>query len=89
LCSNIRDRNVIEEEAEKILNFEHVTIETDEMWNGKTNVIPGNWRHLLIVRKIPGKHEVTEVQRVAILGTAYILREVLMHKYKPKYHKMG
>jgi len=27
---------------------------------------------------IPGKHEVKELQKTAILGTAHILREVLM-----------
>jgi hypothetical protein len=27
---------------------------------------------------IPGKHEIKELQKTAILGTAYILQEVLM-----------
>jgi len=31
--------------------------------------------------KIPGKHEVKELQKTAILGTAHILRKVLMQKY--------
>ena len=30
------------------------------------------------VSKIPGKHEVKELQKTAILGTAHILRKVLM-----------
>jgi hypothetical protein len=30
------------------------------------------------VSKIPGKHEVKELQKTAILGTGHILREVLM-----------
>jgi len=30
------------------------------------------------VSNIPGKHEVKELQNTAILGTAHILREVLM-----------
>ena len=30
---------------------------------------------------IPGKHEVKELQKTAILGTAHILRKVLMYKY--------
>jgi hypothetical protein len=29
----------------------------------------------------PGKHEVKELQKTAILGTAHILRKVLMLKY--------
>ena len=30
------------------------------------------------VSNIPGKHEVKELQKTAILGTAHILRKVLM-----------
>jgi hypothetical protein len=30
------------------------------------------------VRNIPGKHEIKELQKAAILGTAHILREVFM-----------
>jgi len=30
------------------------------------------------VSNIPGKHEVKELQKTAVLGTAHILREVLM-----------
>ena len=34
------------------------------------------------LRNVPGKHEIKELQKTAILGTAHILREVLMEKYK-------
>jgi hypothetical protein len=34
------DRNVIQKEAEKILKCEDHTIETQCMWNVKTNLIP-------------------------------------------------
>jgi len=57
------------------------------MWNVKTKVIPV----IIIgatgtisksfrkdVSNIPGKHEVKELQKTAILGTAHILRKVLM-----------
>jgi len=33
---------------------------------------------IIIVIIIPGKHEVKELQKTAILGTAHILRKVLM-----------
>ena len=57
------------------------------MWNVKTKVIPviiigatgtisESFRKY--VSNIPGKHEVKELQKTAILGTAHILREVLM-----------
>jgi hypothetical protein len=29
-------------------------------------------------RNLPGKHEIKEIQKTAILGTAHILRKVLM-----------
>jgi len=80
------DRNVIKKESEKILKYKDLTIEIQRMWNVKTKAI------LLLIgatgtisksfRKyasnIPGKHEVKELQKTAILGTAHILRKVLM-----------
>ena len=63
-----------------------LTIEIKRMWNVKTKVIP-----VLIevtgtiskssrkyVSNIPGNHEVKQLQKTAILGTAHILRKVLM-----------
>jgi hypothetical protein len=56
------------------------------MWNIKTNVIPviigttgtisKSFRKYL--SNVPGKHEVKELQRTAILDTAHTLRKVLM-----------
>jgi hypothetical protein len=41
-----------------------------------------NWNHLKSFRKylssVPGKHEVKELQKTAIMGTAHTLRKVLM-----------
>ena len=56
------------------------------MWNVKTKVIPviigATWTISKSFRKyvsnIPGKHEVKELQKTAILGTTHILRKVLM-----------
>ena len=79
------DRNVIRKEAEKILKYKDLTIEIQSMWNVKTKVIPviigatgtisKSFRKY--VSNIPGKHEVKELEKTAILGTAHILRKVL------------
>ena len=80
------DRNVIKKVAEKILEYKDLTIEIQRTWNVKTQVIPviigatgtvsKSFRKY--VSNIPGKHEVKELQKTAILGTAHILRKVLM-----------
>jgi len=79
------DRNVIKKEAEKILKYKDLTIEMQRMWNVKTVVIPviigatgtisKSFRKY--VSTIPGNHEVKELQKTAILGTAHIVRKVL------------
>jgi hypothetical protein len=57
------------------------------MWNVKTKVIPviigatgaisKSFRKY--TSKIPGNHEVKELQKTTILGTAHILRKVLTY----------
>jgi len=81
----LQDRNVIKKEAEKILKYKDFTIEIQRMWNVKTRVIPviigatgtisKSFRKY--VSNIPGNHDVKELQKTAILGTAHILRKVL------------
>ena len=78
------DRNVIKKEGEKILKYKNLAIEIQRMWNVKTKVIPviigaigsisKSFRKY--VSSIPGKHEVKELQKTAILGTAHILQKV-------------
>ena len=57
------------------------------MWNVKTKVIPviigatgtiSKTFRKYVSNIIPGNHEVKELQKTAILGTAHILRKVLM-----------
>jgi len=78
------DRNVIKKEAEKILIYKYLITEIQHMWNVKTKVIPviigANGTISKSFRKyvsnMPGKHEAKELQKIAILGTAHILRKV-------------
>ena len=77
------ERNVIKKEAEKILKYKDLTIEIQRMWNVKTSLIPviigatgtisNSFRKY--IRNIPGNHEVEELQKTAILGTAHILQK--------------
>jgi hypothetical protein len=79
------DRSVIKKQAEKILKYKNLTIEIQRMWKLKTRVIPviigatgtisKSFRKY--VSSIPGNHEVRELQKTAILGTAHTLRKVL------------
>ena len=77
---------MIKKEAEKILKYKDFTTEIQRMWNVKTKVMPviiGATRtisktFIKYVSNIPGNHEVKELQKTAILGTAHILRKVLM-----------
>jgi hypothetical protein len=79
-------RNVIKKEAEKILKYKDLTIEIQCMWKVKTNVIPVIIGATGTISKsfkkylsnVLGIHEVKELQKTAILGTAHILRKVLM-----------
>jgi hypothetical protein len=79
------DRNVIKKEAEKILKYKNLTTEIQRMWNVKTKVIPviigatetisKSFRKY--VSNIPRNHEVKELQKTEMLGTAHIFRKVL------------
>jgi hypothetical protein len=79
-------RNMIKKEAEKILKYKDLITEIQRMWNVKSKVIPviigatgtisKSFRKYL--SSIPGKHDIKELQKTAILGTAHILGKVLM-----------
>ena len=77
---------MIKKEIEKILKYKDLTIEIQRMWNVKTKVISviigatGTISKTFrkYVSNVPGKREVKELQKTATLGTAHILRKVLM-----------
>ena len=80
------DRNVIKRETGKILKYKDLKIEIQLMWNvrpevikvviGATGTISKSLRQYL--SNIPAKHEIKELQKTAILGTAHKLRKALM-----------
>jgi hypothetical protein len=80
------ERNVIKKEAEKILKYKDLIREIQPMWNVKTKVTPVITGATGTISKsfrtdlnsIPGKHDIKELQKTAILGTAHILRKALM-----------
>jgi hypothetical protein len=69
---------VIKRDDVKILKYKDLKIEIQHMWNVKTKVIPvilGATRTI----SIPEKDKIKELQKkTAILGTAFLLWEVLM-----------
>jgi hypothetical protein len=64
------DRNVIKKVAEKILKYKDLIREII----GATGTMSKSFRKHL--SSIPGKHDIKELQKTAILGTAHILRKV-------------
>ena len=72
-------------DGKKILKHKDLTIEIQHVWNVKTKVIPViigsngtiSKSFTKYVSNIPGNHEVKELQKTVILGTAHILRKVL------------
>ena len=76
-----------------IIIIKDLTIEIQCMWNVKTKVIPviigvtGTISKTFRkhVSNIPGNHEVEELKKTAILGTAHILRKVKVKVNQSRY----
>ena len=52
-------RNVIKKEADNILKYKNLTIETQRVWNVKTKVIPvilSDWDYFKVISKTNEQH---------------------------------
>ena len=80
--------NIQKKATEKMSKYVDLQTECQRMWGKKVEVIPviigatgvvdKNIQNYL--KKIPGKHNIYNLQRSVILGTAHILRKVLSIK---------
>jgi hypothetical protein len=79
------DRNFVEKEAEKELEYKSFGIEIQRTWNLKCTIIPVIIGATGMVTKslrknleaIIGKHSIDSLQKTAVLGTSHIIRKVL------------
>jgi hypothetical protein len=73
-------------EAENILKYKDLTVGIQRIWNVKTRAIPviigatGTIPKLFrkYISIVTENHEVRKLQKTVILGTAHVLRKVLM-----------
>ena len=79
------DRNTGAKVAEKLSKYKNLKIEITKMWGLKTITVPvvigavgvvkkGIEKH---IDKIPGKINILELQKIALLGSRHVLRKVL------------
>ena len=79
------DWNVSIKEVEKLSKYKDLEIEVTKMWERKTSTAPIVMRALELVKKgyetyinlIPGHIRFEELQKIAPLGSAHILRRTL------------
>jgi len=75
------ERNMIKKKTKKTVKYEDLSTVVECMWNVKTKVVPviagatGTISKLCrkYLSNVLGKHEIKELQKAALLGTAKVL----------------
>ena len=84
------DRNTLVKVAEKLSKYKDLEIEITKMWGLKTITVPVVIGALGVVKKgiekhidkILGKVNITELQKIALLGSSHILRKSSIDRMK-------
>ena len=79
------DRNTSVKTFEKLSKYKELAIEVEKMWKIKTKTVPiiigalgvVNRNTINYVKQLPGELCLQEIQKIALLGTAFILRKAL------------
>ena len=72
------DKNVSVAEFEKLSKYKELEIEVEKLWHMKTVTIPAVIGALRMIKKGAEKHpNLVEMQKIALIGTAHILRKTL------------
>uniref|UniRef100_A0A0L8GYI5 Uncharacterized protein n=1 Tax=Octopus bimaculoides TaxID=37653 RepID=A0A0L8GYI5_OCTBM len=83
--SVLQDQNVSRKEYEKLSHNKDLQIEPTKLWKLSTTIIPvvigalgmkkkGTEKY---IKQLPGNSNFRELQKITLMGTAYILRKAL------------
>ena len=79
------DVNVVAKEAEKMTKYRDLEVEVQRLWSLQTTTVPVvvgalglvSKQHARHLRRLPVPVSAAQLQKIAVLGTAYILRKVM------------